>query len=405
MLLFFIPAISENLYRLGTAEVRQIFLMLIFINWMTTKQYSFYNKLFGSMIFLLSILTKETSIMLLPIFIVYTFPLVLTNYKKYKYLLCYTSFLTLGSTIFYFFIIAMKEYSTYTSNLTISLPQIKNNILISRLTMSEIYYLLIILLSLTFLRFISFVLNNIRIKNLELSTFIQRFIEFWLHNNLLLSIATAILSSLFFIYSWGYQLERYYYPVYIFLFIYSFVEIIKTYELYTKIKEIKFKSLFFITPIFLIFISYFVIFQKTYPNLFNYIENNSITKNRWLNGYQRSYRIIKPILENDYEVVYATTSDYEVVYELGLYNNKFSYQKNKKEIFSPNKDVAIKYEYINYTINIKEAFIKDKSDNKILITTEDNEISFDKDFYTKEIMLDHIKESDQRPEWVIWRKK
>ena len=161
-IIFFIPAVSENLYRLGTAEVRQLLFIILFLIWMKKSVERNIPNWPGFLLFLLALLTKETSIFLAPLLIIFYLPYIVKEYltkskiKKHKEKICFLIFFGFFTLIYYSFLSTIKDSSSYASGFGLDLSQLKLNFLISRLEMNEIYYLLLILLTLGITRLFLF---------------------------------------------------------------------------------------------------------------------------------------------------------------------------------------------------------------------------------------------------------
>lgn len=405
LLLFFIPAVSENLYRLGTAEVRQMLFVIIFMIWMKKFINSTIPKWIGFFVFFLAIFTKETSIFLLPLFAVYLFPFLLKNFKKYKKFVCSLLFFSFATLVIYSLITAMKEVSSYTSSFAVSWPQIKFNILISRLAMKEVYYLLILLFSLSFLRFIFYLINMNVFKSKKENYIFLVLIKFWQDNSILIATLIGLFASLFFVFSWQHQLGRYYYPVYLFLFIYFFIEVDKSIKLFLESKSLL-RIIIIFLPLLTIALSYLVVFQRVRPDFNEYLVLNKAVKRRWFGDYQNSYSIINKLIISDSDTIYTLIDDLEVVYELSLFANKLNFNENKIQSYSPNIQAADSYQYINLSANVVNDFLTEESDNKILVTTESRPANLDKSIFEKEVISNALLDQySDRSNWVIWRKK
>lgn len=405
LVFYFIPEISENLFRLGTAEVRQMLLIIWFVIWMKNQTKKNSKNWIGFLLFLASLFSKETSILLLPMILIYMLPHIITNFKTHKNKICSLLFLSFVSIIFYSFLSALKETQSYSSSFNISFEQIKLNLLISRLGVNEIYYLIFIITTLFIIR-LYFKLVEKNVFNSKKENYIFKvLLEFWKENSLEISIVVGLFTSLFFVFSWEHQLGRYYYPVYIFLFIYLIIELKKTIKIFTETKRFKHKIILILLPLFILPLLYLTVFQKTAPNLNKYIAYNQQIKKLWYSDYQNSYSIIKILMSEDLDTMYTLIDDYEVVYELGFFANKADFNFHKIETISTNMDISSKYNYFTYSSDIKNDFEKDKSKAAILLTTESKNLDLDKSIYKQEVISnDFLKKHSQRPSWVIWRK-
>ena len=403
LILFFVPAISENLCRLGTAEVRQMLFIILFMIWMVKNTMGRLQEWIGLLFFFLATLTKETSLMLLPMFFIYIIPFLLTNFKKYRKQLWTLLLFSFFSLAFFLLGIALKENSEYSSNFSINWPQIKYNILISRHTMREIYYLLTIFLSFTLARIILYFKNKKTFYKKEKSYILKILINFWKKNSILIAVLTGLFVSLFFVFSWQYQLNRYYYPVFIFLFIYMLLELNSLIFVFFDSSP-KEKILLITLPIIVGLSSYFTVFQMVSPNYLKYISENRIVKRRWFVEYQNSYSIIGYLLKTNYQVIYTLIDDLEVVHELSLFANKLDFNKSRIESYSTNKEAAENSKYINYSTRVVNDFVQDQRQNKILITVNSKPAHLDETVYKKEkISNSLLKQYSDRDGWVIWR--
>lgn len=405
-LLFFVPAMTENLYRLGTAEVRQMLFMILFIIWMAKYVGGKWSSWIGFVLFVLAIFTKETSIMLLPMLAIYISPFIINDYQKHKKLICSFLFFAFITLVLYSLITAIRESANaYTASFKISWPQIKYNMLISRHQMREIYYLLITFLSVTIGRLLLFLFDKNVFSKKQENYIFQMLGKFWQNNALMASLLTGLLGSLFFVFSWEHQLGRYYYPVFIFLFTYILLE---SYHWTFTFFRAKFwgKVILLLLPILSIFGSYLFIFQRVLPNYLNYPIENKLIQRRWFGDYQNSYSIISQLLDQEILAMYTLIDDLEVVYELSLYTNKLNFNEHQIKTYSPNQLAGDSYQYINHSSDPVSDFIKDERKDKILVTVEVKPADLDEEFFSKQLISsDFLTKHSDRSNWVIWRAK
>lgn len=402
-LFFFIPEVSENLYRLGTGEVRQMFFSLLFLIWLKNNQIDKWPNYIGYLIFFLAILTKETSIMLLPLLVIYKLPFIISGIKKNNKHICNILFFSVITLFFYLFINALKEGSTYGSNFSINWSEIKYNILVSRITMKELFYILFFLFSLTFSRFVFFLREKIVLRKIEANFLFTIIIKFLKDNILEVAFFTGVLESLFFVFSWEFQLGRYYYPVYIFLLLYAVSELEKSIAKLRNIKLIN-KFIFMLIPLLIMILSYFFFFQHMSPNFKNKLDENYKIKQRWFQDYQNSYAIIENLLSWSCHTIYTTVSDYEVIYELGLYGNRLSIKKNNCKIYSSSFKTEENFKNFYYSENVIEDFIQDEDKNKILISKDPID-NLDMNYFHRSVYSSDNLDAINTVEWEVWKEK
>ena len=208
----FMPAVVENTYRLGTAEPRQALFMVWLLVWLARlpiKKITAKEFFIGNGLLLLTLTTKETSILLLPLIAISFVWMGLKNHLKKPTF--WILGLTLLSQVLLFFVL-MPRAQGYATSLSLSWSRIWLNIHISRLTHLPYYFLLGGGLGLSLSRWWR-------------ADKLQKVKQFWLSLLWPVIFLLGFTMSLFFVFTWEYQLERYYYLPVLFLWVFSLGEL------------------------------------------------------------------------------------------------------------------------------------------------------------------------------------
>lgn len=354
------PAVAENIFRVGTAEPKQILFALIGIFCLLQSQ-KLKNKvwLFISILFaLFAIGTKETSIFLLPF---YALILLKDKIERANLSMLPVAFgvslfalvllVFIGFRFFFTSGYAVDNFGLDYSNIIIRLNQ-------NRLNFAH-YYLLI------WVGLISFLLRSMvaiwtkKLKTLRQSSFIS------------LALLLVIVETVFFTLAWSFQFERYLYPTWIFITLFLGIELSQWLMLshdHSTLKKLnRDRQVILLATASVIFAGgFFVIFEGNglnYPAL--------MAKN--LNVYHRSYdinqveqTIIGTLLsDNQTEILYTTNDNYEVIYELGLYLSQFG--KRKVIVISPSSELAAAEPGYEYQAQPWQAFTQDTRPNTAIV--------------------------------------
>ena len=210
-LFLLLPAAIENLYRLGTAEPRQALFMIWFLVWLSKLKLAKFNWqsfMAGQLLLLMTLTTKETSLMVLPMIGVYFFRAWWPKRQLGKVGWLYFLSLMIQPILFFF---ALPSRQGYTANVDISLSKLWYGALVTRFNWAEYYFPMVVGLILLLLR---------GVKSLERG----KLIAFLKTLQWPLTLLAGFVGSLFFVFSWEHQLERYHYLTFVFIILFLFVE-------------------------------------------------------------------------------------------------------------------------------------------------------------------------------------
>ncbi len=356
------PNVSENIFRAGTAEPRQLLFILLFIYFYFSDHLKNIQKtVFLAILLFLAIGTKETSIILIP-FIFYHY--VSNKYKKLnKFLLFIFTIVGLPLLLFGAFILMKNFFQTgyavenFSINLMTLFTAFDN---VARTFKHYTFLIFFTGFSFSFRVLISYFNNNhlkiIKNSAIELSLFI------------------LIIQSLFFIVAWKFHFERYFYLMWSFIIIVIALEFSDWKRMFLKsektFKKLTQNQLFVFSCYFILMImlSYTLFFKK---NLLKFIflptESLSVYKQSF-DATQISHSIIEKLLKNKtVEEVYLTNDGYEIMYEIGLYVSQF--KDRDVLVFSPNKELPEQRfeEGYRYVENPISAYHASSNPKKILI--------------------------------------
>lgn len=356
------PNVSENIFRAGTAEPRQLLFILLFIYFYFSDHLKNIQKTVSLAILLvLAIGTKETSIILIP-FIFYHY--VSNKYKKInKFLLFIFTIVGLPLLLFGAFILMKNFFQTgyAVENFSINLMTLFTAFDNVARTFKH-YTFLIFFTGFSFSsRVLIAYFNNNHSKIIKNSA-----IE--------LSLFILIIQSLFFIVAWKFHFERYFYLMWSFIIIVLALEFSDWKRMFLK-SEKTFKKLtqnqLFVSScyfILMLMLSYTLFFKK---NLLKFIflptESLSVYKQSF-DATQISHSIIEKLLKNKtVEEVYLTNDGYEIMYEIGLYASQF--KDRNVLVFSPNIELPEQRfeEGYRYVENPISAYYASNNPKKILI--------------------------------------
>jgi hypothetical protein len=311
---FFFPAIPENLYRLGTQEPRQFLFELLFIVWalrLEKKNLTLLHAGLGSVLMILALGTKETSLILVPLFIaIYVLKLIQGSWRSPVFL-ALTVFLTLLGVGYYLLIPTATSYSLGYQPSAASMILTAYQI---RLSHVHIFWLLGLAGCFTAVR-LYFFSPSLQLKKLLSDHMVQ------------LVILLATLGSIAIILPWNLQLVRYYYNVTLFMFMFITMEVAAWWSLRPQLKKLPHLQRLIICGALIILTIGMtrIIFQRVLPNYKHMLWETSGSMKGWFSGYQNNYVLIKYLMENTQEngSFYAAFADYEIVYDMGQYASLF----------------------------------------------------------------------------------
>jgi len=358
---FFLPAVAENFYRLGTAEVRQVVLLLLFIFYLTflaDSHRSLKFTLWGLMIGLFAFMAKETSLLLIPAYYIYILLRMLTGKLRVNELI-----LGIGLTVVGFLFYSLIPESTgYAAGFQVSPNVILLNAHIIRASIPEMFWIWCAGLVFTSIR-VSF-------QYTDLKSLLWR--NFWLILILGIGIGATALQL-----PWLYQLERYFLFVYLCILMYVGLEIKEQLgwgkgllqnaapdRLSLLIRSITYSG---VSLLFISLVTSLVFLPQSW-RVYRLIDRTLASRDTWFTQYQYSYGLIRYLW---YQVpaqsnVYMTHNDYEVIYEVGLFASDFF--RRELNLYSENAATTADFGMIyQVTGDIYSAYSTDMTSNKILI--------------------------------------
>ncbi len=358
---FFFPAIPENLYRLGTQEPRQFLLELLFLIWalrLDKQNLTFLNAGIGSLLMILALGTKETTLILVPIFLsIYVVRLIQGNWRSLAFL-SLAIFLTLLGIGFYLLIPTATSYSlgyqASPSSIILTAYQI-------RLAHIHIFWLFGLGCCLTAVR-VYFFSKSLQLKNLISENLTQ------------IIIFCATLGSIAIILPWNLQLVRYYYNVTLFVFMFLTIEVAAWWSLRQKLQKLpRLQTIIVLGAVVILGMGMTrIVFQRVLPDYKHMLWETWGSMKGWFSGYQNNYLLIKYLMENTQEngAFYAAFGDYEIVYDMGQYASLFGDRPIR--IYNANaqmsKDFGLPYVFIEdpyaaYKLDPGPKILVDKATN------------------------------------------
>jgi len=379
-----LPEVIENTFRLGPAEIRQALFMI----WFMVSLKSFWKKiptnkeiLIVNLFFVSAILTKETAILLYPLFLIYFVNKLYFERKFFHSKKIWFLFVSISLQMTMFLLILPKQQG-YTSSFQFSIKELWGKILISRLEMAHYYLLLSIAGILSLMR------SFIAIKEREIKNFIYSF-------NWQVIYLFGIIFSLIFVFSWDHHLIRYYYLTIVFIWLYLLTEIGLFKKSLSKLKlfsnETKIILLLVCLGLFLEI--YSSIFQKKGLEWNKVIDKSYQSAYGWFRSYQVSGPLIR-YLYNNLPIgtqIYTTATDYEQIIDMGyfasqfgdrniiIYSSNISAEKNHPETQRYAEDLLTLYDGASKPkLLITDLFfIKEKNDkNQFIILRPKKNILF-----------------------------
>lgn len=397
-LLFFVPAVSTNMYRLGTAEVRQMFFILLFIYWMLKKKNSFIKYLIGFIVFSVSLFAKETSVFLLfPIYFIHSLPDIWEKNKKVIYM---NGLFFIFSAITVFVLMKTRANSESTSDFTFFGEQFIYNTYVSLFWMREVFYMSFFLLSLFVSRiFLTLMFDMITKKN----SLIMSVLAIIKMNATHIAISVGVLVSLYFTLAWKHQLERYYYPFFILFIIAILIELhaYRTFLNSTQIVNQKISLVLLSFVLLLFFSGFFLDFEL--PRHLNYVLRNNEVKQILVNEHYINYEFIKYLLNTKQKIYVLDDAD------PGL-NDVVSFAKwirsgtEDRVVITSNLGFSKTILGLSYSADPVNEFINDSDYDSVLVTKNADL------FTTYELVsIDELKPLGNTPNrtdyWVVYKKR
>jgi hypothetical protein len=315
---FLFPSMPENLYRLGTQEPRQFLLQISFLLWaMTLKENSLtlVKAAIGPVLLFLALGSKETSLILIPMFMaMYLLQLLQGHWRSPKFLGLVIVMVLIGVG-FYAMIPTSKNY---TLGYDLSLPGMVRTALLARMSEIHIFWLWGILGCLTAARLYFFS------PSLEIKKIINT--HFWQ-----IIIFLAALGSFIIILPWNLQLERYYYNVTLFVLMFATIEAAAWWSLRKNIRKFSdFQKIALAAVIFFLGLGMTrIVFHQQIPPYSPMLSNTTGSMKVWFSSYQNNYAVAHYLMTHtrENESFYAAFPDYEVVYDMGQFASLFGDRK------------------------------------------------------------------------------
>lgn len=316
-----VPSNIDNFYRLGTAEPRQalgIIWLLVWLKKLNFKKITLKNILYGNILLLFTLATKETSLLMIPLMSLFFFSKWLTNKKNRKSIIFVAATIIFQGLLFYSL---MPKFQGYASSMSFSLAHLWNSLLITRLEFAE-YYLPLIMAVLGTLA--NFIFNTPEKKNIKL--LVEKFI--WP-----IIFLAGVVISITFIFSWEYQLERYHYLPFFFAILYMIQE-------FSNWKWNRKNLLFIFLPTAALFIYFFQMRGLSYLKFMNR------SYEHWYFQY-KTYQSAGKLIDFLYyklpenTTVFIDHDDYEKIVDLGYFATRFG--ERKVNIYSNNQGVHNKF--------------------------------------------------------------
>ncbi len=350
------PSLIENFLRLGPAESRQILWLLLsmffILKVLKRKTQVFWHSFLAVLFYFWALLTKETSILALPMLLLLPLANWLTSWKKIKksprfhQQLGLILTLGLGSAIF---LLMLPVGQGYSGGLSFDLTAAKESLFYVRAAFPEFHWLLVA----GGLLFVRRLIDNRKGIYLAKNEFLLPLIFFGL-------AAAYLLFPLF----WEHQLERYYFLGDMFVLIFVASEVTYLYAEHLK-KKLEHRSLLIVAGL-LILITNFA-FLPSQLNPSHLITRFHFNRQTWYEQYQYSYALVA-YLQNQVKQnskIFMSFNDYEVIYEVGLYASRFS--EREIVVFNENQKASDNFglPYL-YSENVLEGF-RNTDEQAILI--------------------------------------
>ncbi len=310
--LLVLPALAENTFRLGTAELRQSVLVVALMVWLLDSKWSknIWYFFFGGGVFIAALLTKETSLFLLPTIMlglgleIWQIP---TQWKKYL-LACLVYIVLAG-----LFVTGLPPRTGYASSYVFNFETIIKNIFIVRIAIPQLLWIGASMGA-------SFLFRSLYVFTSWKKWLSESKSHLVIGSVLALSVAIQL--------PWQYQFERYYLIPYVAIVLFAMVEVNALIE-YAKNVRLFQSTWFDVLKVYLVVtvisLALSTVFIGTEALKFNHVLKRSIASfESWYSQYHYSYAVIQNVSnlpENAH--LYITHNDYEVIYEIGLFASHF----------------------------------------------------------------------------------
>jgi hypothetical protein len=361
LFLFALPVTAENFYRLGTAEPRQMLLWIIFMLWLVGVEktgWTAKKTILGSLILLAALLMKETSVVfILPVVVVMLWKILLRKCSWSD--LAFSS--TLGLVILGYVLLLTAAPQTgvgYSGNFHFHFAEMKQRMFAARIEHAVIFFGLSIVSAATALRFVVAILK----KHFLAQQFLWQVI-----------LITQILAMLVIgIFPWQFQLSRYFYPIYLFVLLYGGIEVAAWKQ------WLHYPKMIFCCGILLVIFAIFsdhVLFLNRGTNVKSLVTNAGQSAMSSFDTYQVSYGVISYLLTQtpNHAQVFISASDYEVIFELGLYASHL--RERDVTVFTTNQqlvtDLGNEYSYLHYVKDPVAAFLQSSAPKILLLRQQD----------------------------------
>lgn len=328
----FLPTVAENIFRVGTAEPKQVLCMIgaIWTLMLFDRQRVKKWLVLSLVLCGLSIGMKETSIMLIPVY-----GLVLSRkwLEKQNPMVVLASVAGLSLIVMVAVMLGLKFFFTTgyaVENFGLDISQLKIRIFQNRVNFAHYHLLLLISIISLFLRSI------LSYWFKKTSAYIKQNFE-----SFLLILLTLL--SLFFTIAWAFQFERYLYATWAFIVILLGVETTRWLELkkmssFQKL-SLERQAILIVVAVGTFFSGFFILFDGQGLDYVQYWQKNLDVQQRSFDINQTEQTIIGALLADQAApVLYTTNDNYEVIYELGLYMSQFG--ARKVTIYSPSAELA-----------------------------------------------------------------
>jgi hypothetical protein len=311
-----LPEVIENTYRLGPAEIRQALFLVWFLVWLKRfwkRAPSGREILVANLFFAGAILTKETAIILFPLFMTYFISGIYIERQLLRSKLMWILFSTLSLQTIIFFLVLPAQQG-YASGFQFSAGGVWRQILVSRLQAAQYYLLLSAAGILTAIRLL------IASKKQQLGQFFHSFTWQAMYS-------LGLLGSLIFVFSWKHQLGRYYYLTIIFIWLYLLSEIALFEKILPKLKQLSEETRIILTMITLgVFIGLHLSVFQGQGLQWNKITTRSYqTAYNWFRGYQTTGALTQYLYQSvpAGTQIYTTATDYEPVIDMAYFASRF----------------------------------------------------------------------------------
>ncbi len=395
--ILWLPAVSENFMRLGTAEVRQVVLILWFVWWLTklnsTKK-QVKGVVIGLVIAGLAFLAKETSLFLIPIYIGYLGLRAVSQTLRRHEVALGLGLFALGVLIY----LCIPPSVGYATGYQWTSARWLENIFIIRASIPEMFWLLGLMMSLSGLRML--------FQWQGAQALVRQ--NFWL-----IFLMGVILACLVVQLPWTYQLERYFLACYVFTMLYSGLEIWSHFQ-WARVYSLQFLrnktvTVFKILIYVMVQVSLAVLVLQAFflPNahrLDRLVTRSLSSRDIWFTQYHYSQSLISYLRQQitPETKLYVGFNDYEVIYEIGLFASDFG--RRPVTVLSENAQVATDFDAKYRAVaDVYQAYLADSTSNKVMIIrgapVASNSAALVAELWPTPPTL----EKDKRLVWSIWK--